>query len=167
MTPWLCHVSHVRHNSTLAAEICSPTLTQLKACLLSTFGGQNRKSCQQRQMVSSVCSALSSHQHIQCRCSLAFGGPRQSRYKAFCISVWLDADAACEVTDVLPGLKGHTTSHELTASTIPLPPHLLPAGRNYDGTRHNVGFAAIDELGLQAGIELKKVELNAILGRGR
>ena len=57
--------------------------------------------------------------------------------------------------------------HELTASNTALLPHLLRAGRNYDGTRHNVGFAVIDELGLQAGIELKKVELNAILGRGR
>ena len=80
-------------------------------------------------------------------------------------SVWLVADAAYTIADVQPGLN--CQPYDLTASGTPLLPHLLPAGRNYDGTRHNVGFAAIDELGLQAGIELKKVELNAILGRGR
>ncbi|EFJ49268.1 hypothetical protein VOLCADRAFT_59597 [Volvox carteri f. nagariensis] len=39
-------------------------------------------------------------------------------------------------------------------------------GSNYDETRHNVGFMVIDELARQAGIDCRKLEKSAAVGKG-
>lgn len=40
-------------------------------------------------------------------------------------------------------------------------------GKKYDGTRHNIGFFAIDLLAEQLGITLKKIKHKALIGEGR
>lgn len=40
-------------------------------------------------------------------------------------------------------------------------------GPRYDGTRHNIGFAAVDRLARLEGIDVGKVQCNAAVGRGR
>ena len=40
-------------------------------------------------------------------------------------------------------------------------------GPRYDGTRHNIGFAAVDFLAKSEGISIDKVQCNAAVGRGR
>lgn len=40
-------------------------------------------------------------------------------------------------------------------------------GPRYDGTRHNIGFAAVDFLAKQEGIAVDKVQCNAAVGKGR
>ncbi|GIL89083.1 hypothetical protein Vretimale_16195 [Volvox reticuliferus] len=39
-------------------------------------------------------------------------------------------------------------------------------GSNYDDTRHNVGFMVLDELAGQAGIDCRKLEKSAAVGKG-
>jgi PTH1 family peptidyl-tRNA hydrolase len=39
-------------------------------------------------------------------------------------------------------------------------------GKRYAGTRHNVGFAVLDHLGRQLGLEIKKKKFGALLGEG-
>ncbi|GLC33765.1 hypothetical protein PLESTB_000113100 [Pleodorina starrii] len=39
-------------------------------------------------------------------------------------------------------------------------------GSNYDDTRHNVGFMVVDELARQAGIDCRKLEKSAAVGKG-
>lgn len=40
-------------------------------------------------------------------------------------------------------------------------------GAEYEGTRHNVGFAVVDRLAGEAGISVKRLECRALTGRGR
>ena len=40
-------------------------------------------------------------------------------------------------------------------------------GARYDGTRHNIGFAAVDFLAKSEGIAVDKVQCNAAVGKGR
>lgn len=40
-------------------------------------------------------------------------------------------------------------------------------GRNYRANRHNIGFMLIDQLAAANGIEMGKVQLNALVGSGR
>ena len=40
-------------------------------------------------------------------------------------------------------------------------------GARYDGTRHNIGFAAVDFLAKAEGIAIDKVQCNAAVGKGR
>lgn len=40
-------------------------------------------------------------------------------------------------------------------------------GPRYDGTRHNIGFAAVDFLAKSEGIAIDKVQCNAAVGKGR
>ena len=39
-------------------------------------------------------------------------------------------------------------------------------GKRYDGTRHNVGFAVLDSLSRQLGLDIKKKKFGALLGEG-
>jgi PTH1 family peptidyl-tRNA hydrolase len=39
-------------------------------------------------------------------------------------------------------------------------------GTKYEGTRHNLGFAVIDELAVRAGIAVKREECRALIGQG-
>mmetsp|Transcript_4472 Transcript_4472/g.12172 ORF Transcript_4472/g.12172 Transcript_4472/m.12172 type:complete len:320 (-) Transcript_4472:144-1103(-) len=39
-------------------------------------------------------------------------------------------------------------------------------GANYDGTRHNIGFAVLDEFAKSKDIELRKLEKSAVFGKG-
>ncbi len=43
---------------------------------------------------------------------------------------------------------------------------VLHSGANYERTRHNVGFMVIDELARSEGIECRKLEKSAAVGRG-
>jgi peptidyl-tRNA hydrolase, PTH1 family len=40
-------------------------------------------------------------------------------------------------------------------------------GPDYEGTRHNVGYEVVDRLAREAGIAVKRVECQALVGRGR
>ena len=40
-------------------------------------------------------------------------------------------------------------------------------GPEYEGTRHNVGFAVVDRLASEAGIPVKRLDCRALTGRGR
>jgi PTH1 family peptidyl-tRNA hydrolase len=40
-------------------------------------------------------------------------------------------------------------------------------GPEYEGTRHNVGYAVVDRLAREAGITVKRLECRALTGRGR
>lgn len=39
-------------------------------------------------------------------------------------------------------------------------------GSNYDGTRHNIGFEVVDALAREAGIDCRKLEKSAAVGKG-
>ena len=42
----------------------------------------------------------------------------------------------------------------------------MRTGGSYERTRHNVGFMVLDELARSEGIECRKLEKSAIVGRG-
>ena len=40
-------------------------------------------------------------------------------------------------------------------------------GKEYSGTRHNIGFAVIDALSDKYNIDVSKVKFNGLIGEGR